>query len=124
MGKKRKTSTEQMLDAVARAEKESQEEREKERHPNFPHQFLIGLRGALDAGLSCEEITALLVLFSGIYEASAKVAGDALVERASLIAEVMSGDIDAESRRRIRIERSKEEKKRKRRNKWIGKASK
>ena len=115
MGKKKKSSTEQMLDAVAKAREESEEGNPR----NFPSAFLIGLRGALDAGLSGEEITALLVLFSGIYEASARMAGEALIERASAIAEMMAGDINEKSRDRLRVKKNKESRERKKREKWF-----
>lgn len=113
MGERKKSSTEQMLEAVGRAEKEVTE------GASFPPSFLIGLRGALDAGLSGEEITALLVMFSGIYEASARMPGEALVERAREIAGVMSGDVDEKIRDRLRVEKNKEWRKRKKKDKRL-----
>ena len=85
MGHRKRSSTEWMIEALTKADETECK--------NLPPEFLCGLRGALEAGLSCEEITALLVLFTGIYEAGEKMTGSELVERAVLLASTMKGDI-------------------------------
>jgi len=82
---RKRSATEWMLETLAEADRVECK--------NFPPEFLCGLRGALDAGLSCEQITALLVLFAGIYEAGEKMTGSELVERAVHLASTMKGDI-------------------------------
>jgi hypothetical protein len=110
MGKRKTlTSTEKMLQAVADAE--------EDKCPTFPSSFLVGLRGALDAGLSEPEITALLVLFTGVYEASVRMSGETLVNKAQMVAEVMAGDITDQNLHRLRIKRNKENRKEKSRRK-------
>jgi len=85
MGRTRKrSSTEWMIKALAKADRTD---------VSLPPEFLCGLRGALEAGLSCEEITALLVLFTGVYEAGERMTGSELVERAKHLAVSMKGDI-------------------------------
>ena len=88
MGKKKQTSTQRMLKAVEKCNECLCE--------NFPPEFIIGLRGAIDAGLSCEQITAFFVLASGWYKACDKMDGESLVQRAFYLSRVMSGDIDDE----------------------------
>jgi len=100
MGRMRKTPTEQMIDAVCAIHEDE--------CPTLPATFLRGLRGALDAGLSAEQITALLVLFTGIYEASKKVPQDELIHRACLLANVMKGDIVDLSEQRSQAEANRE----------------
>ena len=87
MGKrkrKRKTSTEKMMEAL--------ESCEACLCRNFPPEFLIGLRGAVDAGLSCEQITAFFVLVTGWYKACEKMDGESLVQRAFMLSKVMAED--------------------------------
>jgi hypothetical protein len=60
---------------------------------NLPPEFLCGLRAALDAGLTCEQITAVIVLFTGVYEAGEKMSGPELLERAKVLSASMVGDI-------------------------------
>lgn len=82
---KKRSSTQWMLEVLARTEKGE--------CLNLPPEFLCGLRGCLEAGLSCEEIIAVLVLFTGVYEAGEKMSGPELVERAKHLASTMKGDI-------------------------------
>ena len=84
MGKRKRSSTQWMLDAVTRERSESMD---------LPPELICGLRGALEAGLSCEEITSLLVLFAGIYEAAERWTGPELIERATLLGNMMKGEI-------------------------------
>lgn len=91
MGKKRrkkKTSTERMLDALDKCDACLCK--------NFPPEFLIGLRGAIDAGLSCEQITAFFVLATGWYKACEHMDGESLVQRAFMLSKVMAGDAEEE----------------------------
>lgn len=87
MGKKKgrkRTSTEKMMEALEKCDACA--------CGNFPPEFLIGLRGAIDSGLSCEQITAFFVLVTGWYKACDMLDGEALVQRAFMLAKVMSGD--------------------------------
>jgi len=97
--RKERDSTEWMLKVVSTGEVEG--------CPNFPREFLCGLRGALEAGLSCEEITALLILFTGIYEASQRYSGEELIRRSVLLTRTMSGDIEYLNQVREQSERNK-----------------
>lgn len=94
MGKKRRkpTSTQRLLVAV--------EECNECACKNFPPEFLIGLRGVLDAGITCEQITAFLVLVTGWYRACEKMSGEELIQRAFALGRVIEGDIDEESYQR------------------------
>ena len=99
MSRRKRSSTEWMLEAVASTSDVS--------CPNFPPEFLCGLRGALDAGLSCEEITAMLVLFTGVYEAAERLTGAELIERAVILACSMCGDVEFLQREREQTRRNK-----------------
>jgi len=104
MSKQQKqSSTERMLEAVASADKVECK--------SLPPEFICGLRGALDAGLSCEQLTAMLVLFTGIYEAGDRMTGSELVERAVLLACVMNGDICFCTCEREQKQRNREQRK-------------
>ena len=94
VGKKKQSPTEWMLETVCNAEPLWS--------PDLPVEFVCGLRASLEAGLSCEEITALLILFIGVYEASERYTGDELIRRATTIANVMRGDVDDVARLRER----------------------
>jgi hypothetical protein len=65
----------------------------------------------MEAGLSCEQLTAMIVLFAGIYEAGEKLSGSELVERAVHLASTMNADIcycsDVRERTRWRKETRK-----------------
>ena len=98
MGRRRRTSTEWMLEALSKPSVECGQ---------LPSEFLCGLRGALEAGLSCEEITAFLVLLTGIYEAGERMTGSELVERAVHLACMMKGDICFCTREREQKQRNK-----------------
>ena len=80
---------------------------------NFPPEFICGLRAAMDAGLSCDQLTAMLVLFAGIYEASGKMSGLELIEKAECLASAINADICycADKRERMRIKNEMKAKK-------------
>ena len=99
---KRKSSTERMIETLGGTGESS--------YVSFPPEFLSGLRGALEAGLSCEELTALLILFTGIYEAGEKMSGVELIQRAEHLSSVMRGDIDNSLREQERSRKSRERK--------------
>lgn len=61
------------------------------RRPVFPDCFLRGLREALDAGLSCEQITASLVIGTGLYEMRDNFEGKELVDRVERIMGIIKG---------------------------------
>lgn len=91
MGKKKrspkpKPMTVLLMEAVEKAQAQEDES-------CFPGAFLAGLRAALDSGLSAEQLTALLVLFAGIYEVSGSMDGEELLEKAKTLVSVMDGDI-------------------------------
>lgn len=104
MGKGKRTMTEKLLDAV--------ELSEETKCPHFPAEFLLGLRGALEAGLTGEEVVALLILFSGIYEASARMDGEELIDRVRRLSIIIKSDISIEEESRLRIEKNREWRKR------------
>jgi len=60
--------------------------------PTFPKEYLNGLRMALEAGLSCEQIVSFLVLASGIYECGAAFDEGELLHRSQYIISVMKRD--------------------------------
>ena len=66
----------------------------------FPVVFLDGLRTALDAGLSCEQITANLILTASLYEALEQFDGEELIERVRQIAKVIKGQRGVNSLRK------------------------
>jgi len=57
----------------------------------FPEDFLVGLRSALDAGLSCEQITSILMLSTALYSMGDCFDNDSLLERTSRLVSVMRG---------------------------------
>jgi len=85
MSKQKRSSTQWMLESLSGMDESKCE--------HFPPEFICGLRGALEAGLSCEQLTAMVVLFTGIYEAGERMTGLELVERATHLSCVMRGDI-------------------------------
>lgn len=91
-----------MLEAVEKSKDKEEGELD------LPPSFIVGLRGCLEAGLSCEEITALLVLFSGVYEASVHTNGEVLVERAVHLANIMSGDIEEVNEKKLTAKKNRE----------------
>jgi len=106
MGKKKVTQTEWLMEAVVKAEEKTEEECSCK---SFPPMFLLGLRGALEAGLSCEQIVAFLILFTGVYETADSMVGSELVERAEHIGRIMRGDIDYLCVEQLRLTRNREE---------------
>jgi len=100
MGKKKQTPTEQMIQAVT--------EYRTSECPNFPPEFLIGLRGALDAGLSCGQITALLVLSTGVCKVAENMPEEEMIERARQLANVMQSDIVRIGEEREQLKRNRE----------------
>lgn len=57
----------------------------------LPECFLVGLRSALDAGLSCEQIASFIILATGLYEAMDNFDGDELILRSKRVVEVIKG---------------------------------
>lgn len=88
----------------------------------MPSSFLKGLRGALVAGLTCEELVSLMLIITGIREMEHDYDRDELVMRTTNIVNVMRGDIDYMSRqqelekRRIKIRNAGKKSKKKRSN--------
>lgn len=62
--------------------------------PTWPPGFMAALRGAMDAGMSCEQITAHLVIATGLYEAMDRFDGGELVERCQRVMKVIGVDKD------------------------------
>ena len=85
MSRRKRSSTQWMLETLSSANETECR--------TFPPEFICGLRAAMDSGLGCEQLTAMIVLFAGIYEAGEKLSGPELVERAVCLASVMNGDI-------------------------------
>jgi hypothetical protein len=79
--------------------------------PILPPLFVMGLRAAIDTGLSCEQITAFLVLFTGLYETADTMEGKEIVERAEQLSEIMRGDVDYVCARDLLTKRNKERRK-------------
>lgn len=102
MSKRKRSSTQWMLESLSGMGESKCE--------HFPPEFICGLRGAMEAGLSCEQLIAMIVLFTGIYEAGEKMTGSELVERATHLVCIMKGDISFHSGERDRNRKSKESK--------------
>ena len=102
MSKQKRSSTQWMLETLSGMSGSECE--------HFPPEFICGLRGALEAGLSCEQLTAMVVLFTGIYEAGERMTGSELVERATHLVCIMKGDISFHSGDRDRNRKSRERK--------------
>jgi len=83
-----KTPTAKMWEAL-----ESQLTQEEDIHSIFPKQFLVGLRLALEAGISCQQITSMLILQSALFDLTDKFEGESLVQRTRQIVEVMQRDL-------------------------------
>jgi hypothetical protein len=66
----------------------------------MPLPFLLGIRQALDAGLSCEQITSVVILMTGLYEALDVFEGEDLVRRASVIASTIRGQREIQDAQR------------------------
>lgn len=90
MGTKKRSSTKWMVDVLSSSNRET--------FPNLPPELLCGLRTALDVGLSCEQISSLLVLFAGIYEGSSKMSSEELRRRTEALATVMAEDISEQEK--------------------------
>ena len=79
----------------------------------MPPTFLRGLRKALTAGLTCEQLVSFLWILTGIYEIEHDYDGDELIERTAYVVGVMQGDMDYLNgqkeigERRVRIRDSK-----------------
>ena len=71
----------------------------------WPPGFMRALRGALDAGMSCEQITAFLVIATGLHEVMGGFDGEELVERCRRVMKLVEGDKD-------RLEREADEQER------------
>lgn len=60
--------------------------------PTFPAKFLVALRSALEAGMSCEQIECILVLAGGVCECGSAFERGELMRRCSHLLEVMNTD--------------------------------
>jgi len=105
VGMGKRSSTQWMLETLSKADGAECK--------NFPPEFICGLRAAMDAGLSCEQLTAMIVLFAGIYEAAEKMSGPELVEKAEHLAGAINADICYFADKRERVQRKREAKTRK-----------
>jgi hypothetical protein len=61
----------------------------------FPRPFLISLRLALESGLSCQQITSMILLQAALYEMCDTFDNDSLVERTHRLLELMRGEGNA-----------------------------
>jgi len=102
MSKQKRSSTQWMLESLSGMGESKCE--------HFPPEFICGLRGAVEAGLSCDQLVAVIVLFTGIYEAGERMTGSELVERATHLVCIMKGDICFRSGERDRNRKSREKK--------------
>ena len=59
----------------------------------FPEAFLESLRSALDAGMSCEQITSCIYMVTAVVRMGDRFCPDELVPRVKSLAEVIGGDI-------------------------------
>jgi len=80
------TPSKQMLDALEHSLDESDGDNPS---PTFPKPFLIALRLAIDAGLTCEQITALIMLQTGVVEMEDRLYGENLVDRIKSILRIL-----------------------------------
>ena len=60
----------------------------------MPPSFLMGLRKALKAGLTCEELVSFMLILTGIHEMEHNYNSGELLERTAHIVDIMKGDID------------------------------
>ena len=67
---------------------------EQDERPSIPPRFIDGLRQSLEAGLTCEEIVASLILFAGFHEALRRMGGLTATEKALNLVKVMKRDIE------------------------------
>ena len=81
------TPTARLWDCVVPPEPECLE------RPLLPGSFIEGLRAALETGMSCEQITAMLFVMAGLYEMMDRFDPDELVGRSVEIVRVMKGDL-------------------------------
>lgn len=59
----------------------------------LPRRLLLGLRAALESGLSCEQITCILTVAAGLHEMSDRFDEGELVKRVQHLVKVMKGDV-------------------------------
>ena len=62
--------------------------------PVFPDEFLIGMRAAVEAGVTCEQIVAHLTLITGLHKLLGAMDGEEMVLRSVEIVRVMRGDLE------------------------------
>ncbi len=55
----------------------------------LPRCLLIGMRSALDSGLSVEQIASILIMAGGVYESSVELGQESLAERTIRLLKVM-----------------------------------
>ena len=74
----------------------------KEIHSVFPKQFLVGLRLALESGMSYQEITSMLILHSALRSIHKHVPQNEIVVRTQTIVNVIREDIRLRNRSSIK----------------------
>ena len=57
----------------------------------FPRSFLISLRLALESGLSCQQITSMILLQTALYEMCDTFDNESLIDRTNKILKLMRG---------------------------------
>ena len=67
-----------------------EEERQCDRQ-TVPRSFIAALHNALETGMTCEGIVALLMLMTGFIDATRELPGDGVVERAVNLVRIMKG---------------------------------
>ena len=60
----------------------------------LPKEFFIGLRCALESGMSFEQITSILVLSAGVHRATSTLDNELLLSKARYLAGLIDEDID------------------------------
>ena len=88
MKKKRHSPTKELWDAL-----EVELSRDEEERSSFPKGFLIGLRLALESGLTCQQITSMIILQTSLFDMSKSFDRESLISRARYLAEVIKEDI-------------------------------
>jgi hypothetical protein len=63
--------------------------RDREVDEVLPRCLLVGMRSALDSGLSIEQIASILIMAGGVYEASVELDQESFTERTIQLLRVM-----------------------------------
>jgi hypothetical protein len=80
-------NTLQLSDAVG-------QELVNDKKPTMPLIFIDGLRMALESGMSCDEITACLVLFAGFHQMRSMSSGGSIIDRSLNVVRAIKKNID------------------------------